>query len=295
MPERYWFEAELHSLIGAFVNPFTALDYQVTVGRFPFALQNNLLMNDENLGLAINKNNLYFGPLSNLNIQLFYGFNDVSTFSNSDAQLYGATAFADYHNEFWEANYAFIKNELDSTRDAHYAAASRTKLYGPTTVALRALFKWGDRGGSGSGQLFVVESNRTRLFESRPLGVEKGVFYCNAFLATKGWNSIAGSNFNRLTTTFEVDPLVQIATGRTTGEIWGASLGVQLFRHHEDESLIPEFAFQAPNGEPAWGFGLRYLRKTGRRSFFEALGVFSDSNDARFKREGVFLSETILF
>ncbi len=122
-----------------------------------------------------------------------------------------------------------------------------------------------------------------------------GVFFGNAFLATSGWNSIAGGNFNRLRTSFEIDPLVRIAAGRDVGNTWGAALGVQLFRHHEDESWIPEVAFEAPDNTPVFGLGLRYLRKTGVRSYLELLLSFNLSNDPRFDREGVFLSETIAF
>ena len=121
------------------------------------------------------------------------------------------------------------------------------------------------------------------------------MFYGNAFVATKGWTPIAIGNFNRLTSTFEVNPLVQIATGRRPDDVWGAALGVQLFRHHEDESLIPEIAFEALENVPVWGFGMRYLRKTGRRTYFEALGVINISDDPRFERRGIFLSESIVF
>jgi hypothetical protein len=163
-------------------------------------------------------------------------------------------------------------------------------------MALRTLFKIGDKGGDGSGQLFVLENNFTRVWDSKPCGVEYGVFYANVFGATEGWNSLGGSNFNRLRSAFEVNPLVVISSGRVLmNDIWGASAGVQLFRHHEDESIIPEVAFQSPEGEPVWGLGLRYLRKTGRRTFFEALGVANVSDDLAFRREGVFLSETIVF
>jgi len=43
------------------------------------------------------------------------------------------------------------------------------------------------------------------------------------------------------------------------------------------------------------GFGLRYLRKTGFRSFFEALATFTLSDDPRFDREGTFTSYNIDF
>lgn len=294
-PDRYWFEGELHSMLGSFVDPFAALDYHVVAGRFPFALHNSLLMNDDIIGVVVNKNTIYAGPLSNLNVQVFYGANDVDAFTNADAQLYGVHATFDYRRAFFEATYAFVRHDFDASRDEHFTAFSGTQFFGPLSVAGRAMFKFGDEGGRGAGQLFVVESNYTRIFHENWAGVESAVCYGNAFVATSGWNSLAGGNFNRLRTSFEVNPLVQIAAGNTTGQNWGAAVGVQLFRHHDDESLIPEFAFQAPDNVPVWGVGLRYQRKTGPRSFFEALGVWNESSDSRFARQGVFVSETILF
>ena len=294
-PQRYWFEGELHSMLGAFLNPFAALDYHVTVGRFPFALHNTLLINDEFLGLTVNKNSIYVPALSNLNLQTVIGFNDVGTPQEGDGRLYGLTATADHRNDFYELSYVFVERKRDPTRDAHYAALSRTTIHGPLTMATRALLKWGDRGGRGSGQLFALESNWVRPFSRKPVGFEKGVLYANAFLATKGWSPVATGNFNRLTTAFEVDPLVQIAAGIAPDDNWGAALGVQLFRHHQDESLIPEIAYQSPMGVSVWGLGLRYQRKTSARTFFELLSVFNFSNDSRFDRAGVFASNFILF
>lgn len=294
-PQRYWFEGELASMFGGYIDPFAVRDIHLTAGRFPYALHNSLLINDEILGVVINKNTLYAGRFSNINLQTFYGFNDVGTYPNSDAQAYGVNAFVDYRRAFLIATYAYANSDRDNTRNAHYAAFSGTQLFGPLTLAARALFKFGDPGGIGGGQLYVLESNYTRVFDHRPLGVEYGVFYANAFRATSGWSSLGGSNFNRLWASFEVNPLVRIAAGLPANDTWGAAAGVQLFRHHEDESLIPEVAFEAPQNVPVWGVGLRYLRKTGRRTFFEAFGVANFSDDRRFVRDGLFLSETILF
>ena len=293
-PARYWIEGELHSLLGGFVDPFAVLDYHITAGRFPLALHNSLLMNDEITGVVLNKNTIYVGPLSNLNVQLIYGANDVNTYPGPDGRLYGLHASIDYRRVFYEATYAFADQDAQSTRDAHYAALSRTQFVGPVTFAGRAFFKWGDTGGSGSGHLFVAETNYTRYFDGRPLGIEYGVFYLNAFAATEGWNSIGGGNFNRLRTSFETNPLVRIAAGQVS-DTAGVALGVQLFRHHEDESFIPEIAWEDRGGEPVWGVGLRYLRKTGPRTFLEILGVANFADDPRFDREGVFVSHTFLF
>lgn len=295
-PDRYWFEGELYSIFSSYFDPFAVRDYHIVAGKFPLFLHNFLLINDEILGAVVSKNTIYGGSLSNLNVQVITGFNDVDTYPNEQTRIYGLHATADCRRMLFEGTYLYGAAENDSSRDAHYLGFSGTRLIGPWTTAVRALFKIGDEGGEGSGQLFVVENNFTRVWDSKPCGVEYGVFYANVFGATEGWNSLGGSNFNRLRSAFEVNPLVAISAGRAvTDDVWGVSTGVQLFRHHEDESIIPEVAFQSPAGEPVWGVGVRYLRKTSRRTFFELLGVANFSDDAAYRREGVFAAETIVF
>ena len=294
-PDRYWFEGELHSILGADFDPFAALDYNFTVGRVPVLLHNQLLMNDELLAAIVSKNTLIFDHVSNLNIQGIYGFSDVTTLNPDRDKLFALHASVDLHRVFYEATYALVAGESGKILDKHYAALSRTAIYGPTTVALRALLKWGDQDGLGEGQLFAVEAQRVRIFDRHPCGVEEGVFYCNTFLATQGWSPIAGGNFNRLTLAFEVNPLVQISATPVDDKVWGVAMGVQLFRHHKDESLIPEIAFEDRGGEPAVGFGLRWLRKTGPRTYLEALGLVTESSDPMRDREGIAVRHTTLF
>jgi hypothetical protein len=141
----------------------------------------------------------------------------------------------------------------------------------------------------------ALESNRTRVFDSKPLGVEHAVIFCNAFWASSGWNSIGATNFNRLRTAFAVDPLVRLAAGPALADTVGAAFGIQLFRHHEDENLVLEVAWEFPDGESVGGLGLRYLRKTGARTFLEFAGVANWSDDVQYDRTGVSLSHTILF
>ena len=294
-PQRFWFEGEFHSIFGAYLDPFVALDHSFVIGKFPFALHNSLLMNDEILGVVVNKNTIYFGDLSNLNIQLIYGANDVDTLANSNGAMYGVHASADYRGSFYEATYAFVDESFGSARDSHFGAFSGTRFFGPTSLSARALFKWGDEGGRGSGQLFTLESNRSQYLHQNGLGFEEAVYYCNAFYNTAGWNPISGGNLNRLRTAFETNPLVRISAGSLPVRNLGIALGVQLFRHHQDESFVPEIAFESPDGIAVTGFGLRYLRKTGSRSFIEALATLTISDDPRFDREGVFTSYNIAF
>ena len=293
-PDRYWVEGELYSVLGGmFDDPFTPRDIHVVAGRFPFALHNNLLMNDDIVGLAINKNTIFIPPLNNLNFQAFYGFDDVDAFDAASAEVFGVHASADYRRMFAEATYAYLAHSAHGARDANYAAGSLTRFFGPLSLAGRALYKWGDGAGRGDGQLYVLESNWTRAFSEAfhcRTGIEHGVFYVDAFKATSGWNSISGGNFDRIRSLFEVNPLVAISRQRNPDNTYGVAMGVQLFRHHEDESIIPEFAFEAPDEEATWGVGLRYFRKIGPRTFLEAFGVRTWSDDSSLEREGVFIS-----
>ncbi len=293
-PDRYWFEGELASIFGGCTNPYAVLDYNVAVGKFPLVLHNSLLINDEILGVGLGKNTIIREGLSNLNVQFLYAFNDVENMAG-DNRLVGVNMTIDRRRTFYEFSYLLLQNDVDSRRDARYLALSATRFYGPLSLAGRGLVKAGDPGGVGNGQLLVLESNYTRSFMHQPLGVEKWVFYCNAFYSSPGWTSISGGNLNRLRATFETNPLIRISAGLTTGERWGAALGVQLFRHHADESIIPEVALDTPDGELVWGCGVRYLRKLSARTYLEALATLASSNDPRFDREGVFASYHVAF
>lgn len=299
VPDRYWFEGEFYSIFAGLLNdPFAPRDLHFVIGKFPFSLHNGLLMNDDVLGVVINKNTLLIPPFSNINIQAFYACGDVDSDTAPSPELFGLHATADCQHALIEATYAELHDSPGPGHDARYAAASGTQFFGPLTLAGRTLFKWGDQTGRGDGQLFVLESNLTRHFSegiAGLTGIDHGVFYFNLFKATRGWTSISGGNVDRLRSTFEVDPLLTIALGRDPADAIGGALGVQLFRNDEDESFVPEIAYEAPGGTSVWGAGLRYLRKTGPRTFLEARGVRTWSRDRRFEREGVFVSTFIVF
>ena len=293
IPDRFWFEGELHSLLGQVRDPFAKHYVNLVVGKFPFRLHNALLMNDDILGAVVSKNNLYLGGISNINVQLWAGLDDVDTFTGVKSEAYGCHLTADHRRAFYEVTYGFVRSPFD--RNTHFAGISRTETFGRLTLAARVLMKAGDRGGTGNAQVLTMESNYTGAFEHGFCGLEHWVGFCNAFWASEGWTSIGGGNFNRLRTAFVVDPLLRLAGGPAADDVSGVSIGVQLFRHHDDESLIPEIAWEAPGGRSVAGAGLRYLRKTGARSFLEVLGVINRSNDSRFDREGVFASHSWIF
>ena len=293
VPNRYWFEGQLSSILGAWVDPFAPNDVTLAVGKFPFALQNSLLMNDEIRGVVLSQNNVYLGRLSNLNWQAFYAWDDVDVVLGEDGAVYGVHLTADRNRTLWEATVARVVRER-AAPNRTYVGGSAVKLLGANTIAARCFSFWEDDGASG--RLVVLETNRTQIFEQHPMAFDYGVWFCNAFWASEGWAPIAGANLNRLRTVFETNPLARIAPfGAGAQERVGVAIGCQMFRDHENTSLVPELAVETLGGDAAYGLGLRVLHKTGRRSFMEVLGTAAFSDNAGLRREGVFAQHVLIF
>jgi hypothetical protein len=299
IPDRWWIEGEFNSLFAGLIDDdFTPLDYHITVGKVPYAVHNSLLINDEVTGVIVNKNTLLIPPLSNLNLQGFYFFDDVDTATPNSTELVGMHASADWRNAFIEGTVAYVSHSDVTNFDSRYAAVSATQFFGPITLAGRALFKGGDEAGRGDGALFVAESNLTRAMPHEVTchtGIDYAVLYGNFFKATSGWSPISGANFNRLRSTLAVDPLVRISQGLNPADTIGASFGVQLFRDHEDESFTPEVAWEQPQGDSVWGVGLRWQRKLGPQIFLDAAGIATWSDNRLLEREGLFVSTFVVF
>lgn len=298
VPQRWWIEGEFQSLFGHWLrDAHHQWDVNFTLGKFPFLLHNGLLMNDEIIGVAIGKNTILDTPLSNLNVQLFYAFDDVDAFPVS-SDLLGLHVTGDYRHAFLEATYARLFHSQSSGFDTDYLAFSATKFFGPLTLAGRVMAKFNQNAATGNGQLYVLESNYTRLpaeWFTHATGIESTVTYVNLFKATSGWSPISGGNFDRVRNTFTLNPLLNIAAGRAPAETIGAAVGVQLFRHHEDESIIPELAVEEQSADTAWGVGLRYQRKLCPRVFLEIRGLKTWSDVAALEREGAFVSTFVIF
>jgi hypothetical protein len=255
-------------------------------------------MNDEILGVAIAKNNILDTPLSNLNVQFVYAPDEVDSFPG-DSDLYGVHLTSDYRHYFFETTYAFLDRTRFEPFQAHYLAASATQFFGPLTLAGRTMYRITGNSGAESGNFHTIESNWVRVPEGqmrRLTGVEQTVTYLNLFYASRNWSPIAGEGISRLRSAFSVDPLLQIAAGTMPpSERYGGSLGIQLFRRHQDESIIPEFAYENRSAADVWGIGLRYQRKLCARMYLELNGVRNWSKNPAFERKGVFLSSTVIF
>lgn len=300
-PSRFWFEGEVASIFSGWLNdPTQAWDMNFAIGKFPLGLHNNLLINDEVAGVIVGQNNRQEGTLSNLNTRVFWLWDDVNAFEDIGSEVLGADAFIDYQHAFIEATYAYRKHGRTSDGDAHYLAASATQFFGTNTATARALVKIAGPADT-DGQLFVLEWNTHVAFDDSSTwevlartGIHHGVAYANAFYATQGWSPISGANFNRIRSSFEVNPLVLIARG-DRDDTPGVAAGIQLFGEHEDSSLTPEIAWEAPGGRSIFGTGLRYQRRTSVGSFLELRGLVNFSEDQQLDRDGLFGSHHWLF
>ena len=161
-PDRAWFE--MQPLTWLFPDDRYPMDFTIAGGRIPLAFHNNYWMNDDVLGFAISKNNIYLPPLQNLNVIAFGAFDEMNRFQ--DAQVAGIGAFIDYRGYFVEATCAYA---FDSTirNDRFFSGISVTKQVGLSGIAVRIMLNEDDgvQKGPDLGALFVFESETRQFHE----------------------------------------------------------------------------------------------------------------------------------
>ena len=251
-PDRAWFEMQ----------PFTwlspddryPLDFTIAGGRIPLAFHNNYWMNDDVLGFAISKNNIYFPPFQNLNVITFGAFDEMNRFS--DAQVAGIGAFVDYRGYFVEATFAYA---FDRTirNDRFFSGISVTKQFGLTGFSVRIMLNEDDgvQKGPDLGALFVFESE-TRLFNEIFYGGEIRL-YANGFYSTRNWAPLTGGNVARQGFLFQTDRSLSIPALVNRGiDSGGAAIGV-IFNPEGTVTVTPELGFLRDE---------RRRSRTGRRT-----------------------------
>ena len=299
IPDRYWVEGEFRSIMNGLINDsFTPLDYHFVAGKFPFALHNNILISDDVHGLVINKNTLLIPPFSNMNIQFFYLLDDVDTILGPTAEVAGTHVTADYRHSLLEGTFAYVDPSGPVNDETYYFAGAWTQFIGQLSLTGRVLAKTGESAVFDDAVLYVLESNyHTPVPESikHCTGFDHAVLYSTAFHATEGWVPISGGNFDRLRSTFEVDPLISISRGRVNDDTTGVAVGYQLFANEDDESLIPEVAYENPGNDEMYGVSLRYLYKLNPRTFLDCRTIQTWSSNSQLERKGAFVSTTVIF
>jgi hypothetical protein len=296
LPQRLWLEADISEVFSGIIPDTAMADFLVTAGLFPYFLHNRLLISDDIVGVMISKNDLIHEPFSKILIQVFGAFDEVDAFANEQhVRIFGTHWFADWQSRNLEATYVRMMDDSDPSRNQDYYALSVTQLWGVWNFAGRVLLQMGDDGRDGSGQLYVWEANWTRYFHTHILGFESLLWYATAFWATEGWQSISGGNFDRLRSTFAVNPLVRLTVDPTGVENRGIAMGTEFFAWHKDLAVIPEIAVEFPGDDEVVGFGMRVRRKMGKRSQLELRGISSISAADSLRRHGAFLEWSMFF
>ena len=314
LPQRLWLEADLSEVAGGLLGDVAHADVLLTAGLFPYVSHNGLLIADDIGGVLLSKNNLAFGPFSNVLGQALFAFDEVDAYDRfvegfetgrtftgpgfgdeSDVRLAGTHWQFDWGRRFVEASWMHLWDVTESATNADYLALSVTQLLGPSNVAGRALLKFGDEARFGDGQLFVLEANRRRLLDRRPCGFDEAVLYATAFWATEGWTPVSGGTFDRLRSTFAIDPLTPLTVSMTGVRRRGVTLGAELFHSRRDLTFTPEIAADFPDDAAVLGLGATLRQRVGRRSQLSLRGLATFTDDDRFRRQGVFLEWTTFF
>lgn len=297
LPQRLWLEADISEIFSGYFSDLALVDVAISAGLFPYSLHNQLLINDDIVGVIVSKNDIIFEPFSKILVQFLGAFDEIDAFANEDnIRLYGAHAIIDWKTRNVELTYLRVFDATDPARNQDYFGASVVQLWGVWNFAGRALFQLGDEARDGAGQLYVLEANYTRYLQE-PLGTfDTYLVYCNAFWATEGWQSISGGNFDRLRGAFAVNPLVQLSLrqGRTPRTA-GIAAGVELFLLHKDLAIIPEIALEFPEPDEVLGLGGRIRYKISKQSQLELRGLLSFTGADDLRRDGLFLEWTVFF
>ncbi len=251
-PDRIWFEIEPFTWLSP--QDRVPLDILVAGGRIPLVFHNQYWMNEDVLGFAVSKNNIYVPALSNLNVIMFGAFEEMNRFQ--DAQVAGIGAFIDYKGYFVEATFAYA---FDKTirNDRFFSGISVTKQVGLTGFALRVLLNEDDgvQGGPDLGALFVVESE-TPIFLDEALG-GAGRLYVNAFYGTRNYAPLGAGNVGRQGFLFRPDRSIQVPTLIPRGTDSGGGVVGFVFNAEGDVTVTPEVGFVRDE---------RRRSRTGRRT-----------------------------
>ena len=297
LPQRLWFEGDISQMLSGIIPETIPADVGLTAGLYPYYLQNGLLINDDIVGVMLSKNSWSGGPFSHVMGQLFFAFDEIDSLAGpeDDNRMIGAHGEVQWGNQYLEGSYAHVWNTGDASRNQDFLAFSVTKFCADWTFTGRFLSNMGDDGGDGSGQLYVFESNVVRELARQPLGLTSAVTYVNLFWATEGWNPISGGNFDRLRSTFAVNPLVPLTLDSTGLETRGLAIGSVFFSRTKDFSLVPEASVEWIEQDAVVGLGGRARYRIGRRHQVQLRGIGSITGTDALRRNGLFLEWFIFF
>lgn len=240
--DRLW--AEMEPLTWLSPGDTVPLDILFAGGLIPLAFHNNYWLNDDVLGFAVSKNNIYLPPFANLNVIAFTAFDELNRFS--DATVTGLGVFIDHRGYFVETTFAYALDETVRD-DRWFAGVSVTKQLGLSGVALRVLVNENDgvQQGPDLGAIFILETERTVFREWLYAGQVR--LYANGFYATEVQAPLSGGNVARQGFLLQTDRSIPIPALLNRGiDSGGFALGV-IFNPEGTVTVTPEVGFVRDN------------------------------------------------
>jgi hypothetical protein len=300
-----FFEGDLAAMIAGWTGNYQKFDLAFAAGKMPLLFQNGVWLEDAITGLAVSlpgKNSAPLG-ISNMDVTFFTGQGDVNTggvrdrfgaLTRNHVRVYGATAFIEANQGFWEVGYAYTdpRNEL-SDQGYHNLGVSFTRRYGGwLSNSVRLIHSYGQRPNapnvpSANGTLLLIENS---LVTRNPSTL---VPYMNLFFGSGNPQSVAravdaGGILKNTGINFETDGLTGYPKLNDTGNnSWGGALGVQ-YLFALDQQLVFEVAtVQTRHGATASlpgrevGLGVRYQRPLDKAWIVRFDAMMADRANAR--------------
>jgi len=307
-PDAFFFEGDLGAITSGFSDSYTSWDLPFAVGLMPILFQNGVWLEDAFTGLAftIPAGNSSEWDISNYDITFFAGFDKVSSaISNADetnANLYGVTAFLDATQGYWEMGYGFTQDTSSlGDQSYHNISAAFTKRYGAwLSNSLRLIANVGQERKNNApttadGFLFLIENS---LITSKPSTL---VPYFNFFVGIDRPQSLAraagaGGVLKNTGITFESPGLGAIPTlDSTANDTIGGAIGVE-YLFSLNQQLVVELGTvidsdSASNSSNVdknqFGLGIRYQKPFNNRWIVRVDGNTIVEDDAT--RSGISL------
>lgn len=297
-----FFEGDLAAMMAGWTGTNQKFDLAFAAGKMPLLFQNGIWLEDAITGLAVSvpaKNSPALG-ISNMDITFFMGQNDVNrdrfgNLAKSHAKLYGATAFIEANQGYWEVGYAYTDppNEL-ADRKFHNLGLAFTRRYGGwLSNSVRLIHTFGQKPNlttapTSNGTLLLVESS---LVTSRPSTL---VPYLNMFIGSGRPQSVAravdaGGILKNTGINFETDGLTGFPKLNDTGNnTYGGALGLQ-YLFALDQQLVFEVATTRPRKDLAsstlagreLALGMRYQKTLDKAWIFRMDAMVADRANAK--------------
>ncbi|MEX2649484.1 MAG: hypothetical protein WD673_10770 [Alphaproteobacteria bacterium] len=279
-----FFEGDVGPIAMGLTGEENNIDLPFAAGFMPMLLQNGIWLEDAAIGGAftIPFRNSPALDISNMDITAFAFFDEVDSgaFLNGAGQVaqhgvnvYGATAFIEATQGYWEVGYGYSDGEgVQDEFSYHNATIAFTKRYfNRLNNSLRVIYNTGqDASGlrqTADGVIFFAENS---LIVNEPATI---VPYLNLFAGfdrPQGLGQQARGLLKNTGINFETDAITQFPklddTGRNT---WGGAVGLQ-YLFNLDQQIVVEFATnqviegRGEPGRPAfddeYAIGLRYQR-----------------------------------